>query len=1190
MPRTTLYLLLALAAGLTVLLLLPSGTAVPLTDTETLVATPQVNETAPLLAGDWLVWRTGQDGVVPTYHLWARDLTGGPDRLLDDNATGDTVSLNGKWVVWGHFSAAGGPELRVHDLTTDNTTAPQVSLPEQFMVSAGRLYYFVDDPTYDLRELVLPAGIDRVVYSSHDYIEAWTVAYPRLAWVNNTNDNSTLWLRDLTNENAPTQVLVDQLIESPTLGSDRVVWYNGTLVRMAHLDGTNVRTIWSPAALGFEEYNVENVNIDGDFVAWTLVDYDAEDEDGMLYRISTDETKRLLLLPVAQASQQRHLVVDDERFVWADDAEGDYDLLLRRLANVRPTASIDVVNPNPVAPGGNVTLAGSGSDSDGTIVAYEWRLNDTAVGSADTVTVPVELPAGEYPVVLRVRDDDGAWSDWEQVMLRVAPPASDLTDSQEWFTFAKPNATVTVKDRYYLEVRATDIGKDGLSEASIYAVRVWVDSPHMERRLLLDTKDNRLGELRDRPLFELKEYDYSAGSFYLTGVWFTAEMPNDRYTLQVEALDEEGWVLHHVDRYVLVEHPRSEQLPTVSAAVAGAAAGGTLGMLGGAVGGGAGGAAGAGGGALSGGAGGAAGAERAADLHGLGSSTRRRKRLRGGKLVGLISFVLAIAGLMVAYGYASMVNAGDDPQSNLDQFQSTVVSDYSTFATDLMAMMLVVTGIVGLIVAFRAGLDHYAARAQGIRSVYRLQLSGLAALGLTTALFGTPFGYPAQSLHESAPGSQKREARIAKARIFGLLGLALPFWAAWYYLPEMRFITDIGLALLLMSALAIAVPLGRTEGRSIWRTSRLTALMLLAVTAGLFYGWQLLLLPELAMPVVGAVALLAMVGALRPLPRDDALGDDAMGRDRPGQTKCEFCLEPMPADAPRCPTCGSVPLHPPPEAAPPALRRPVESLTPGKCQFCGESMDPRLRTCPACGSAVAVGLPPSPDPAPPVGALDTGDAPGDAALDDLLAEREEPDMLAPEDDSGIPDVLDEPTGTPELPGEFEPAADDEEPDGIPEIFDAPDASLSDASPPALPGEPGPAANDESWPLMDEIRREAETAQREQRNGKLSIGDFKRQFQSQRAEGEPAGDEPADDFALPPSPTDSAADAEPEGGAAEYDEAVDDEAPPPPPISDDLDAALNGLEALGEEKAEAVELDLKAALRDLASLRSDMDHD
>ena len=161
---------------------------------------------------------------------------------------------------------------------------------------------------------------------------------------------------------------------------------------------------------------------------------------------------------------------------------------------------------------------------------------------------------------------------------------------------------------------------------------------------------------------------------------------------------------------------------------------------------------------------------------------------------------------------------------------------------------------------------------------------------------------------------------------------------------------------------------------------------------------------------------------------------------------------------------------------------------------------------------------------------------------------------------------------------------------------SPAASPSDASPSALPGEPGPAADDESWPLMDEIRREAETAQREQRNGKLSIGDFKRQFQSRRAEGEPAGDEPADDFALPPSPTDPPADAEPEGGAepegdaAEYDEAVDDEAPPTPPISDDLDAALNGLEALGEEKAEAVELDLKAALHDLASLRSDMDHD
>ncbi len=1177
MSRTTLYLLLALMTGLTALLLLPPAAAVPLTDTETLVATPQVNETAPLLAGDWLVWRAGQDGQVPTYRLWARDLTGGPDRLLDDNATGDTVSADGKWVAWGHFNAVGGSELRVHDLTTNTTTTTSlVPLPDQFMVSAGRLYYYARGQflTDDLHEIMLPDGNDSVVYSSHDHIDTWTVTYPHLAWANDTRGNSTLWLRDLTNQDAPTEVLVDTLIESPALGSGRVAWYNGTLVRMAYLDGTNIRTLWAPAALGLEEYAVDDVNIGGDFVVWTLADYDADDEDGLLYRISTGETDRLLLLPVAQASRQRHLVVDDERFVWADDTGGDYDLLLRRLANMRPTASIDGVNPDPAAPGGNVTLTGSGSDSDGTITAYEWRLNGTTVGTADTVTIPVELPAGEYPVALRVRDDDSAWSDWEQVILQVAPPASGLTSGPEWFAFANPNATVKVKDRYTLEVRATDLGQTGLSEASIYAVRVWVDSPHMERRLLLDTQDNRLGELRDRPLFELKEYDYSADSFYLTGVWFTAEMPNDRYTLQVEALDEQGRVLHHVDRHVLVEHPRSEQLPTVSAAVAGAAAGGTLGMLGGAAGGAmGGGAAGAGGGALTGGAGGAAGAERTADLRGLGSSTRQRKRLRGGKFVGILSFVLAIGGLMVAYGYASMVNAGDDPQANLDQFQSTVINDYPTFATDLMAMMLVVTGVVGLIVAFRAGLDHYAARAQGIRSVYRLQLSGVAALGLTTAFFGTPFGYPAQSLHESTPGSAKREARIAKARIFGLLGLALPSWAAWYYLPEMRFITDIGLALVLMSALAIAVPLGRTEGRCIWRVSRLTALLLLAVTAGLFYGWQLLLLPELAMPAVGAVALLAMVGALRPLPHDDAGTSAPRRRTAPGTIKCEFCLETMPADATRCPTCGSAPLHPPtPEPAPSAPRRPVESPTPGKCQFCGESMDPTAEACPACGSAVAVGRPPEPDPAPPTDAPGGAPDTDDANLDDLLAEREEPEMPAPEDDSGIPDVLDEYDGTPELPEELEPPVDDEEPDGIPEVFDAPDDTPS-----GLPEETEPAADDESWPLMDEIRRETEAAQHENPRNGLSIGDFKQQFKSRCRDGEPAGD--------PAPPTDPPADTEPAGDAA-----ADDDIPSTPIISDDLDAALNGLETLGEEKVEAAELDLKAALRDLSSLRSDLDDD
>ena len=42
-------------------------------------------------------------------------------------------------------------------------------------------------------------------------------------------------------------------------------------------------------------------------------------------------------------------------------------------ANNAPTASIDSIIPNPAHEGAQVNFTGSGTDSDGNIVGYQWR-------------------------------------------------------------------------------------------------------------------------------------------------------------------------------------------------------------------------------------------------------------------------------------------------------------------------------------------------------------------------------------------------------------------------------------------------------------------------------------------------------------------------------------------------------------------------------------------------------------------------------------------------------------------------------------------------------------------------------------------------------------------------------------------------------------------------------------------------
>ena len=99
---------------------------------------------------------------------------------------------------------------------------------------------------------------------------------------------------------------------------------------------------------------------------------------------------------------------DDVTITIADTGSGGGD------DNVRPTA--DAGEDQEVDEGDEVTLAGSGSDSDGTIVSYEWThttSNDgVELSGADTATASFTAPEvdqdTELAFRLTVTDDDGA--------------------------------------------------------------------------------------------------------------------------------------------------------------------------------------------------------------------------------------------------------------------------------------------------------------------------------------------------------------------------------------------------------------------------------------------------------------------------------------------------------------------------------------------------------------------------------------------------------------------------------------------------------------------------------------------------------------------------------------------------------------------------------------------------------------
>jgi len=87
--------------------------------------------------------------------------------------------------------------------------------------------------------------------------------------------------------------------------------------------------------------------------------------------------------------------------------------------NAPPTARIVSITPNPATAGSSVSFSGAGSDSDGTVTAYEWRSDLAGVLSTAPSFSTSSLAAGTHTISFRVRDDKSAWSSAVQQSLAV---------------------------------------------------------------------------------------------------------------------------------------------------------------------------------------------------------------------------------------------------------------------------------------------------------------------------------------------------------------------------------------------------------------------------------------------------------------------------------------------------------------------------------------------------------------------------------------------------------------------------------------------------------------------------------------------------------------------------------------------------------------------------------------------------
>ena len=121
------------------------------------------------------------------------------------------------------------------------------------------------------------------------------------------------------------------------------------------------------------------------------------------------------------------------------------------VPNSLPVATIDAITPSSARFDAMITFNGNGTDSDGTIVGYEWRSNiDGSLGLQNNLNI-YNLSVGIHDITLRVKDDDGEWSDWDNKTLEIYPNSLPV---------ATIDAITRENDRFDTEITFNGTGAD----------------------------------------------------------------------------------------------------------------------------------------------------------------------------------------------------------------------------------------------------------------------------------------------------------------------------------------------------------------------------------------------------------------------------------------------------------------------------------------------------------------------------------------------------------------------------------------------------------------------------------------------------------------------------------------------------------------------------------------------------------
>ncbi len=140
------------------------------------------------------------------------------------------------------------------------------------------------------------------------------------------------------------------------------------------------------------------------------------DEDGTikayLWTLDGSELSKKASFNTSYITAGTHTIafsVQDNKSTWSE--EDTKELVINETLNVKPVGNIESITPNPAIQNRSVTFSGSGSDTDGTIVAYYWDSDINGYLSSSPSFNTSNLSAGNHTIYFTVQDDKGFWSE-----------------------------------------------------------------------------------------------------------------------------------------------------------------------------------------------------------------------------------------------------------------------------------------------------------------------------------------------------------------------------------------------------------------------------------------------------------------------------------------------------------------------------------------------------------------------------------------------------------------------------------------------------------------------------------------------------------------------------------------------------------------------------------------------------------